>query len=211
MSQNKHDKRKHWKQHAQAVVKKHYILLVLLCLVSVFYGTEYSYVQEHSQTTFDVISGKEVMGPGTSVTIEGKSILEFVEEKLGVDIPALRAQKEKQIEMAEKTDSSISDKLTEIKGERAIDAMADVLEPLSLIFADAEIQRSIKSEEPKLLLIKKILKAHKREAIQIMAILDGEKPETYDINLLKIPMKMLEIVNDPEIQSLFTYQGQNKE
>lgn len=102
-------------------------------------------------------------------------------------------------------------KLSEIKGERAIDAMADLLEPLSLIFADAEVQRSIKSEEPKLLLIKKILKAHKREAIQIMAILDGEKPETYDINLLKIPMKMLEIVNDPEIQSLFTYQGQNKE
>ena len=65
--------------------------------------------------------------------------------------------------------------------------------------------------KPKLLLIKKILKAHKREAIQIMAILDGEKPETYDLNLLKIPMKMLEIVNDPEIQSLFTYQGQTKE
>ena len=102
-------------------------------------------------------------------------------------------------------------RLSEIKGERAIDAMADLLEPLSLIFADVEIQRSIKSEEPKLLLIKKILKAHKREAIQIMAILDGEKPETYDINLLKIPMKMLEIVNDPEVISLFTYQGQNKE
>lgn len=102
-------------------------------------------------------------------------------------------------------------KLSEIKGERAIDAMADLLEPLSMIFADAEIQKSIESEEPKLLLIKKILKAHKREAIQIMAILDGEKPEEYDINLLKIPMKLLEIVNDPEVQSLFTYQGQNKE
>ena len=102
-------------------------------------------------------------------------------------------------------------KLSEIKGERAIDAMADLLEPLSLIFADAEIQKSIKSEEPKLLLIKKILKAHKKEAIQIMAILDGENPETYDVSLLKIPMKLLEIVNDPEVQSLFTYQGQNKE
>ena len=101
-------------------------------------------------------------------------------------------------------------KLSEIKGERAIDAMADLLEPLSLIFADAEIQKSIKSEEPKLLLIKKILKAHKKEAIQIMAILDGENPETYDVSLLKIPMKLLEIVNDPEVQSLFTYQGQNE-
>lgn len=100
-------------------------------------------------------------------------------------------------------------KLSEIKGERAIDAMADLLEPLSLIFADAEIQKSIKSEEPKLLLIKKILKAHKKEAIQIMAILDGEKPEEYEVSLLKIPMKLLEIMNDPEVVSLFTYQGQN--
>ena len=116
MSQNKHEKRKLWKQNAKAVVKKHYIILVLLCLVSVFYGTEYSYVQEHSQTTFDVISGKEVLGPGTAVTIDGKSLLEVVEEKLGVDIPALRDQKEQQIEMAEKTESSINDKLTEIKG-----------------------------------------------------------------------------------------------
>ena len=102
-------------------------------------------------------------------------------------------------------------KLTEIKGERAIDAMADLLEPLSLIFADAEIQKSANSGEPKMLLIKKILKAHKREAIQIMAILDGEKPESYEVNLLTLPMKILEIVNDPEVVSLFTYQGQNKE
>ena len=102
-------------------------------------------------------------------------------------------------------------KLSEIKGEKAIDAMADLLEPLSVMFADPEIQKSIKNEEPKLLLVKKILKAHKREAIKIMAILDGEKPETYEVSLLKIPMKLLEIMNDPEIQSLFTYQGQNKE
>lgn len=100
-------------------------------------------------------------------------------------------------------------KLSEIKGEKALDAMADLLEPLSLIFADPEIQRSVKNEEPKLILVKKILKAHKKEAIQIMAILDGETPETYEISLLKIPMKLLEITNDPEVQSLFTYQGQN--
>ncbi len=102
-------------------------------------------------------------------------------------------------------------KLTEIKGEQAIDAMADLLEPLSLIFADAEIQKSVNSGEPKMLLIRKILKAHKREAIQIMAILDGEKPESYEVNLLTLPMKILEIVNDPEVVSLFSYQGQNKE
>ena len=100
-------------------------------------------------------------------------------------------------------------KLSEIKGEKALDAMADLLDPLALIFADPEIQRSVKNDEPKMILVKKILKTHKKEAIQIMAILDGETPETYEISLLKIPMKLLEIINDPEVQSLFTYQGQN--
>lgn len=100
-------------------------------------------------------------------------------------------------------------KLSEIKGEKALDAMADLLEPLALIFADPEIQRSVKNDEPKMILVKKILKSHKKEAIQIMAILDGETPETYEISLLKIPLKLLEIINDPEVQSLFTYQGQN--
>ena len=100
-------------------------------------------------------------------------------------------------------------KLSEIKGEKALDAMADLLDPLALIFADPEIQRSVKNDEPKMILVKKILKTHKKEAIQIMAILDGETPETYEISLLKIPLKLLEIINDPEVQSLFTYQGQN--
>ena len=100
-------------------------------------------------------------------------------------------------------------KLSEIKGEKAIDAMADLLEPLSIMFSDPEIQKSIKNEEPKLLLVRKILKSHKHEAIKIMAILDGEPPETYEVSLLKIPMKLLEIMNDPEVVSLFTYQGQN--
>ena len=100
-------------------------------------------------------------------------------------------------------------KLSEIKGEKALDAMADLLDPLALIFADPEIQRSVKNDEPKMILVKKILKTHKKEAIQIMAILDGETPETYEVSLLKIPLKLLEIINDPEVQSLFTYQGQN--
>ena len=100
-------------------------------------------------------------------------------------------------------------RLSEIKGEAAIEAMADLMEPLTLIFADAEIQNAVNNNEPKMLLIKKILKGHKREVIQILAILDGESPDTYEINLLKLPMKVLEVINDPEVESLFFSQGQS--
>ena len=102
-------------------------------------------------------------------------------------------------------------KLSEIKGEAALDAMADLMEPLALIFADAEVQASVKKDEPKMLLIKKILKGHTKEVLEVLAILDGEDPATYETNLLKIPAKLLEIMNDPEVQSLFTYQDQRAE
>lgn len=100
-------------------------------------------------------------------------------------------------------------KLSEIKGDRALDVLADIMEPLARILTDEEITKN--NGEPKLLLAKKILKGHKKEVIEILAILDGEKPETYEVNLLTLPVKLVEILNDPEIGNLFTLQGQKTE
>ncbi len=36
--------RKQWKALAKSVVRKHYLLLLLLCLLSMFYGTEFGYI-----------------------------------------------------------------------------------------------------------------------------------------------------------------------
>lgn len=98
-------------------------------------------------------------------------------------------------------------KLSDIKGEAAIDALADLMEPAASIFADENIQRSIRSGEPKLLLAKKLLKLHKKEVIKILAILDGEDPATYEPTLLSLPVKLLEILNDPDLADLFTSQS----
>lgn len=107
-----------WKKKARAVVKKHYILLVLLCLVSVLYGTEFSYVNSHAQDTYNFIAGQDPNGTGILVRIDGKSLIEIVEEKLGIDTSAIR---QKEIERAEKIKESGSQKLDEIKGgERGI-------------------------------------------------------------------------------------------
>ena len=68
-----------WKKKARAVVKKHYILLVLLCLVSVLYGTEFSYVNSHAQDTYNFIAGQDPNGTGILVRIDGKSLIEIVD------------------------------------------------------------------------------------------------------------------------------------
>ena len=97
-------------------------------------------------------------------------------------------------------------KLSEIQNENALDVLADIIEPTSLILADEEVKR-IYQNEPKLKLVSYILKNHKQSVIEIMARLDGKEPENYTFNLLTLPRKLLELINEPELQELFTLQA----
>ena len=99
-------------------------------------------------------------------------------------------------------------KLSEIKGERALDVLADIIDPVAKICADESIKKAVNSNIPKLAIVRMLLKTHKKEVIEIMAYLDGEEPDKYEINLLTLPVKLLEIMNDPDMASLFTLQGQ---
>ena len=60
----------------------------------------------------------------------------------------------------------------------------------------------------KLEAIKIAIKNHKTEVIEILAILDGEDPEEYEVNIFTLPVKILQILNDPELIKLFGSQGQ---
>ncbi len=107
-----------WKAKARAVVKKHYILLVLLCLVSVFYGNEFNYVSSHTNDTYNFLSGQDPEGTGIKLRIDDKSLIEIAEEKMGIDIEALR---QKRLERTEKIRVSGSQQLEKIQSkERGI-------------------------------------------------------------------------------------------
>ena len=97
-------------------------------------------------------------------------------------------------------------KLSEIKGEKALDVLADLIEPASEIFADVKVLQAYKGGN-KGSFVQSIIRNHKKAIIEIFAILDGENPATYEISLLSIPAKLLEILNDPELASLFGLQG----
>lgn len=99
-------------------------------------------------------------------------------------------------------------RLSEIKGEKALDMLADLMDPAGEIFKDkrfVEYCRSRKLNEA----VKIALKYHKKSVIEIMAYLDEEDPATYEPNMLTIPFKLLEIVNDKELLMLFRSQVQN--
>lgn len=101
-------------------------------------------------------------------------------------------------------------KLSDYRGEKALDILADLIEPAAAIMADKEITNAVRASLPKIKIVKMAIKNHKSEVIEILAILDGEDPKEYadKVTLFTLPAKLLEIFNDPELMSLFTLQGQ---
>lgn len=103
-------------------------------------------------------------------------------------------------------------RLSDFKGEEALDVLADIIEPLTAILTDKEIQElSKKKGTPVMKFIKPAVKNCKKELIEVLARLNNKSVEEYekDINLVTLPMQVLELVNDPEVKSLFRSQGKD--
>ena len=97
-------------------------------------------------------------------------------------------------------------KLSEIKDEQALDLIADIIEPISVLSTDEKFTSAIKSGN-KIQAVKIAMKEHHKEIITILALLDGEDPDNYHFNLLQIPKKLMSIINeleeDEDLKSLF--------
>lgn len=97
-------------------------------------------------------------------------------------------------------------KLSEIKGEGALDVLADVLEPFSEIVSDEEFVKSVRAGgKTRLQIAKYLLKSHNKSIIEILKILSGENVE--ECSMPQILMMVLSALNDKELLSLFTSQG----
>ena len=97
-------------------------------------------------------------------------------------------------------------KLSEYQGEAALDLLADLIEPAGEIMSDKEIGEVFKKNRFKAIGI--AIKKHKKAVIQIMATMDGVPVDEYKCNVFSLPVRILEILNDPDLVQLFTYQGQ---
>lgn len=102
-------------------------------------------------------------------------------------------------------------KLSDYKNEEALDILADIIEPASEIFSDKKIVDLLRKDEAPMKAIKIAIKDHKKSVMEILAILDGVKPDEYECNVFTLPMKVLEVLNDEELLKFFTLQGQMME
>lgn len=96
-------------------------------------------------------------------------------------------------------------KLSEIKGERAIEIIADLIDPVSVIASDDEFKQLLEADK-KVDAVKYLLKNHSKEVLTCMAILNDEDPKTYSPSFVTLPAMLLELLNTPELVELF-YSG----
>lgn len=101
-------------------------------------------------------------------------------------------------------------KISEITGRDAIEVMADILDPITKIMADEAISNAFK-HKTRIEAISLMLKSYADEVIIILARLDNADPKDYEVKLTTLPRKLIELLEDPDINDLFTSQAQNEE
>ena len=93
-------------------------------------------------------------------------------------------------------------KLSDYKGEEAIELWADLLDPISAILTNKEVVQVVRSNKSRLEIAKTILKNNKDEATQILLRID---PEPIDgINLvMRLMFILAEIGQNEDIKPFF--------
>ncbi len=103
-------------------------------------------------------------------------------------------------------------KITDFKGEEALDLLVNIMEPVTIIFADKAVRDAYKSQ-PKLQLVKTVVKSHRAEVLEIMAMLNGMSADEYKaaITIPGLIRQVLELINDKELQSFLESQAAETE
>lgn len=101
-------------------------------------------------------------------------------------------------------------KLSDYKGEEALDLIADLMEPVSVILQDDDFRDQVEggTNAGMLKAAKTLLKRHKKECIEILARIDGIPVKDYSPTVFMLTKKVVELLGDQEVQELFTSQGQ---
>ena len=101
-------------------------------------------------------------------------------------------------------------KLSDYKGDDAIELWADLLDPLTVIFTDHDFRQTVQNNKSnKLLIAKTLLKNHKSEVVEILSKIDPEP-----INGLNIVTKLITLISEigenEEVRAFFGYAGEVK-
>jgi len=109
-------------------------------------------------------------------------------------------------------------RLSDIKGDRTLEVIADIIDPIANIAEDDEAASMFKREKlpegmtPKKFLLKRarkaapaLLKGHKTDIIAILSTIEGTSPEEYSgaLNMVKLLKDFVELMTDEAFTTLF--------
>ncbi len=109
-------------------------------------------------------------------------------------------------------------RLSDVKGERVFDVLADTIDPMANIASDEDVSNLFKKEKPpegvsprKFVLekLKKavpaLLKGHRDDVVSVLATVEGVTPDEYkeSLNLVKLFRDANDLINDEAFAELF--------
>lgn len=97
--------------------------------------------------------------------------------------------------------------LTEIKGDDALELIADMLEPATEIMSDKEVKTAYYTKNMASA-VKVAIKGHKDAVKLILALLSEEDVSTYSPSVADIVKGAMQILSDKALQDLFTLPNQ---
>lgn len=102
-------------------------------------------------------------------------------------------------------------KLSDIKGEEALDVIAELIDPISSIGMNDKVRKADRSN--RIEFVKTILKECKTEIIEMLAILERMDVDEYreQMSLATLPSKVIELFSDTAVAELFGLQSQTEE
>ena len=108
-------------------------------------------------------------------------------------------------------------RLSDVKGDRVLDVLADIIEPVTNIAVDDKAAAIFKrevvpKEEMRNTVIRRLkenlpalIKGHKDDLIEIMCIISGQNKEEYvaSLTLASFTKDLIDLITDQEFQRLF--------
>lgn len=98
-------------------------------------------------------------------------------------------------------------KLSDYKGDEAIELWVDLLEPMTDILSDGKVADVVRSGKPKMLIAKEILKSHSEEAKQILLLIDPTPIDGLNI-IIRLVALLSDIGENEEVKGFFGYAEQ---
>lgn len=93
--------------------------------------------------------------------------------------------------------------LSEVRGEAALDLLADVMEPASVILDDEDVKNAFRTNTNRIKTAALVLKKHKKEMLQILAAVNMVPVEDYKPNPYEILKSTIDVLSDRGLTDFF--------